>query len=249
MVNNSQSSIFDDWPLAKALYRDWWSASHRYKIDDGLFNNQYWSVGLPSFAQRSSSWTVVSDYVPLVNLIGVYFQIRDDFMNLQSTEVPLSGLKNILSYSDRSVSSNSTLRIKVLRKTFRKESSPSPSYTESMRVDPTVRFSVRFQHLFLVLIWPNHVATRCSPKKANNANVENPHDQLSEERNKILRLYIVCPRQSWSTDARGNCEVGRKQRFGSYHGSAACALCLSVLTWRRSKLAAILYMERSLRLG
>jgi geranylgeranyl diphosphate synthase type 3 len=27
------------------------------------------------------------DYVPLVNLIGVYFQIRDDLMNLQSTEV------------------------------------------------------------------------------------------------------------------------------------------------------------------
>ncbi|KAG8899164.1 geranylgeranyl pyrophosphate synthetase [Tulasnella sp. 403] len=26
------------------------------------------------------------DYVPLVNLIGVYFQIRDDYMNLQSTE-------------------------------------------------------------------------------------------------------------------------------------------------------------------
>ncbi|KAH0829020.1 isoprenoid synthase domain-containing protein [Lanmaoa asiatica] len=28
----------------------------------------------------------ISDYVPLVNLIGVYFQIRDDYMNLQSTE-------------------------------------------------------------------------------------------------------------------------------------------------------------------
>ncbi|KAG8741195.1 geranylgeranyl pyrophosphate synthetase [Ceratobasidium sp. 414] len=27
----------------------------------------------------------VVDYVPLVNLIGVYFQIRDDYMNLQST--------------------------------------------------------------------------------------------------------------------------------------------------------------------
>ncbi|KAF8621242.1 hypothetical protein AX15_007952 [Amanita polypyramis BW_CC] len=27
------------------------------------------------------------DYIPLVNLIGVFFQIRDDYMNLQSTEV------------------------------------------------------------------------------------------------------------------------------------------------------------------
>ncbi|EIN06618.1 terpenoid synthase [Punctularia strigosozonata HHB-11173 SS5] len=26
------------------------------------------------------------DYVPLVNIIGIYFQIRDDYMNLQSTE-------------------------------------------------------------------------------------------------------------------------------------------------------------------
>ncbi|KAF8621241.1 hypothetical protein AX15_007952 [Amanita polypyramis BW_CC] len=26
------------------------------------------------------------DYIPLVNLIGVFFQIRDDYMNLQSTE-------------------------------------------------------------------------------------------------------------------------------------------------------------------
>ncbi len=27
------------------------------------------------------------DYVPLVNLFGIYFQIRDDYMNLQSTQV------------------------------------------------------------------------------------------------------------------------------------------------------------------
>jgi hypothetical protein len=31
-----------------------------------------------------------SDYVPLVNLISVFFQIRDDYMNLHSNEV--SGL-------------------------------------------------------------------------------------------------------------------------------------------------------------
>ncbi|KAJ8473128.1 hypothetical protein ONZ45_g16413 [Pleurotus djamor] len=30
------------------------------------------------------------DYVPLVNLIGVYYQIRDDYMNLQSTEYSLN---------------------------------------------------------------------------------------------------------------------------------------------------------------
>jgi len=36
-------------------------------------------TGIPS---RSDN----SDYVPLVNLFGIYFQIRDDYMNLQSTE-------------------------------------------------------------------------------------------------------------------------------------------------------------------
>jgi hypothetical protein len=29
------------------------------------------------------------DYVPLVNLIGTYFQIRDDYMNLQSDQASL----------------------------------------------------------------------------------------------------------------------------------------------------------------
>lgn len=29
------------------------------------------------------------DFVPLVNIFGVYVQIRDDYMNLQSTEVSL----------------------------------------------------------------------------------------------------------------------------------------------------------------
>jgi hypothetical protein len=43
-------------------------------------------------SQRSCQFTMLTDlyssnYVPLVNLIGVYFQIRDDYMNLQSTQV------------------------------------------------------------------------------------------------------------------------------------------------------------------
>ncbi|THG98436.1 hypothetical protein EW026_g3756 [Hermanssonia centrifuga] len=35
---------------------------------------------------RVSSNKLTSDHVPLVNLWGVYFQIRDDYMNLQSSE-------------------------------------------------------------------------------------------------------------------------------------------------------------------
>jgi len=35
----------------------------------------------------STTMPTFSDYVTLVNLIGVFFQIRDDLMNLQSHEV------------------------------------------------------------------------------------------------------------------------------------------------------------------
>lgn len=44
----------------------------------GLFR-----IAIKLMMDRSSS-TV--DYVPLVNLISIFFQIRDDYMNLQSTE-------------------------------------------------------------------------------------------------------------------------------------------------------------------
>ncbi|KAG1878928.1 isoprenoid synthase domain-containing protein [Suillus subluteus] len=38
------------------------------------------------------------DFIPLVNIIGVYFQIRDDYMNLQSTE--MKELKGVIQYND-----------------------------------------------------------------------------------------------------------------------------------------------------
>lgn len=42
----------------------------------------------PLLFPRALSLTPLrSDFVPLVNLVGVYFQIRDDYMNLQSDEV------------------------------------------------------------------------------------------------------------------------------------------------------------------
>jgi len=45
----------------------------------------------PPHRARSSSPR--RDYVPLANLIGIIFQIRDDYVNLQSAEVrPLARL-------------------------------------------------------------------------------------------------------------------------------------------------------------
>ena len=38
---------------------------------------------------------LLRDYVPLVNLIGVYFQIRDDYMNLQNSEVSFMSVASV----------------------------------------------------------------------------------------------------------------------------------------------------------
>lgn len=53
-------------------------------------------VTLISARSRMSNDNFVSrDFVPLVNLIGVFFQIRDDYCNLQSTEVSLRRFTHI----------------------------------------------------------------------------------------------------------------------------------------------------------
>ena len=47
----------------------------------------------------NADWlSAASDYVPLVNLFGVYFQIRDDYMNLQSSQVSHETCKLQLAY-------------------------------------------------------------------------------------------------------------------------------------------------------
>jgi hypothetical protein len=54
-----------------------------------LASKAYGLLVLPKYISGSCarSELMTSDYVPLVNLISVFFQIRDDYMNLQSTEV------------------------------------------------------------------------------------------------------------------------------------------------------------------
>lgn len=44
----------------------------------------------------SGDLLTASDYVPLVNLVSIFFQIRDDYMNLQSTEVGVAILESTL---------------------------------------------------------------------------------------------------------------------------------------------------------
>jgi geranylgeranyl diphosphate synthase type 3 len=39
-----------------------------------------------TYPSLSTLFTKSSDYVPLVNLIGILFQIRDDYQNLQDTQ-------------------------------------------------------------------------------------------------------------------------------------------------------------------
>lgn len=86
------------------------------------------------------SLIVCRDYVPLVNLIGVYFQIRDDLMNLQSAEVgsfisclhhPSANLLHIYSIQPT----------KASPKTSPKGNFHSPSFIVSTPIPQIVKFS------------------------------------------------------------------------------------------------------------
>ena len=72
------------------------------------------------------------DLVPLVNLISIYFQIRDDYMNLQSTEVKITmdSLKTSIPI------------IKGTAKTSPKGNSVSPSSTVYGQIRPIAKSSV-----------------------------------------------------------------------------------------------------------
>lgn len=83
----------------------------------------------------------ISDYVPLVNLFGVYFQIRDDYMNLQSTEVRGHGYSILFNETDgRSLQRDSIQRTKGLRKTLLRVNFLSPSSMEYAQTRATVSY-------------------------------------------------------------------------------------------------------------
>ena len=70
--------------------RDRWSSEDCRQAHDGMFYYEYEHVSLQESIHILAFITVcLSDYVPLTDLIGVYFQIRDDYMNLQSNQVSL----------------------------------------------------------------------------------------------------------------------------------------------------------------
>ena len=79
-----------------------------------------------------------SDFVPLVNLFGVYFQIRDDYMNLQSTEV--SAVRLTLLGVPAADHRRSTRRIKGSQKTSLRANSLSPLSTASGQTHRTDKF-------------------------------------------------------------------------------------------------------------
>ena len=91
-----------------------------------------------------------SDYIPLVNLLGVYFQIRDDYMNLQSTEVILLQ-PTVLFLLSLTFSRLSMQAIKASQKTSPKESSLSPSFTVFEQIHQTDKSSVSLSVILLTV--------------------------------------------------------------------------------------------------
>lgn len=71
--------------------KDRWSISHCCETPNGMCHRKSRRVSffLKDLA-TCLSWRLIRDYVPLVNLTGVFFQIRDDYMNLQDSEVHIS---------------------------------------------------------------------------------------------------------------------------------------------------------------
>ena len=70
------------------ILRDRRTAADRSEIDGGVCHHKHWHV---SYTSRKAGWLIciffARNYVPLVDLVGIWFQIRDDYMNLQSNTV------------------------------------------------------------------------------------------------------------------------------------------------------------------
>lgn len=69
--------------------RNGWSPQDCCQTHDGMCYDKHECVSLTCsplmFPELTE--TPTSDYIPLTDLIGVHFQIRDDYMNLQSSQV------------------------------------------------------------------------------------------------------------------------------------------------------------------
>lgn len=90
MVNNSKLGLItaSTLNLITTHYRDGRAFPNWHQINDGLFDPKYGCVSRRIGVRLNGAYNrPLRDYVPLVNLIGVYFQIRDDLMNLYSKEV------------------------------------------------------------------------------------------------------------------------------------------------------------------
>ena len=135
-------------------------------------------VSLLPFCWQSHRVTICTtrDYVPLVNLIGVFFQIRDDLMNLQSTEV-VRLPPSLTNTSHHLVVIHSIHQIKVSRKILRRENSLSQWCTVYMPTHPIDKSSVSeapLKYLFATQLLTEDRFRR-STKTADDTNAKDPH--------------------------------------------------------------------------
>jgi len=163
-----------------------------------------------------STTNVDVNYVPLVSLFGVYFQIRDDLMNLSSPEVCLYPYPD----SQALTSSCSTLQIKDLQKTLPKANSRSPLFMVFTPTDQIDKFSVR--SLLSLAFAPRSRGPRCTPEATGNANPQGSHNRVPPEEDQIVRVYPDRPRYLGEADAERDCKAGREREAGAYHGLVAC---------------------------
>ena len=175
------------------LFRNWGPPSNWHQAHDGMLYHKYWRVRSFKNRREKQADKHHRNYVPLVNLIGVFFQIRDDLMNLQSAEVsdhiftPL-----FVTFINPAITHASTHQIRVSRKILPKGSSPSQSFMEYMQISLTDRSWVNSIH---PLSQPSSQSfcnnSRCPAETPYDAHTQNTHNRLSQERDEVICIHPI----------------------------------------------------------
>lgn len=155
-----------------------------------------------------------SDFIPLVSLFGVYFQIRDDLMNLASKEVgrPQSPSSNTQRrtnhYLDPQYTSNKGFAEDLTEGKF------SFPVVHGIHADPSNRqiisaYSAHLRAAFHLSHILSQLAIFSFPRRRasetpNHADTEDPHHQLPSEAYQVFRIHPLCACHPRGADTGGD---------------------------------------------
>ena len=178
------------------IFRNWGPSTNRHQAHDGVLYDKYRSVRrLIPFENSFFFWWSCRDYVPLVNLIGVFFQIRDDLMNLQSSEVSEFRLCMLLVpvklISPYQYTSNKGFAEDLSEGKFsfpivhgihaRKSNRQIMSKLHSILPPPLSQPSSQF----------NYATSRCPPETPYDTHTQDTYNRLPQEWDEVLWVHFI----------------------------------------------------------